>query len=128
MSGHDLKDLEELLEQSAGKGVDIYTHSEMLPAQSYPFFKKFPHFAGNYGNAWWRQIDEFETFNGMFLFTSNCIVPRVRKPPTWTVSTRPVSSECPAHILSPRGRTAKGFFRNHRAGADMPAADRDRAR
>ena len=75
VSGHDLKDLEELLEQSAGKGVDIYTHSEMLPAQSYPFFKKYPHFAGNYGNAWWKQIDEFETFNGMFLFTSNCIVP-----------------------------------------------------
>lgn len=75
ISGHDLKDLEELLIQSEDKGVDIYTHSEMLPAQSYPFFKKFPHFAGNYGNAWWRQIDEFETFNGMFLFTSNCIVP-----------------------------------------------------
>ncbi len=75
VSGHDLKDLEELLVQSEGKGVDIYTHSEMLPAQSYPFFKKFSHFAGNYGNAWWRQIDEFETFNGMFLFTSNCIVP-----------------------------------------------------
>lgn len=75
VSGHDLKDLEELLKQSEGKGVDIYTHSEMLPAQSYPYFKKFPHFAGNYGNAWWKQIDEFETFNGMFLFTSNCIVP-----------------------------------------------------
>ena len=75
ISGHDLKDLEELLIQSEGKGVDIYTHSEMLPAQSYPFFKKFPHFAGNYGNAWWKQLDEFETFNGMFLFTSNCIVP-----------------------------------------------------
>lgn len=75
VSGHDLKDLEELLVQSEGKGVDIYTHSEMLPAQSYPFFKKFSHFAGNYGNAWWRQIDEFETFNGIFLFTSNCIVP-----------------------------------------------------
>ena len=75
ISGHDLKDLEELLIQSDGKGVDIYTHSEMLPAQSYPFFKKFPHFAGNYGNAWWKQVDEFETFNGMFLFTSNCIVP-----------------------------------------------------
>ena len=75
ISGHDLKDLEELLVQSDGKGVDIYTHSEMLPAQSYPFFKKFPHFAGNYGNAWWKQTDEFETFNGMFLFTSNCIVP-----------------------------------------------------
>ena len=75
ISGHDLKDLEELLIQSEGKGVDIYTHSEMLPAQSYPFFKKFPHFAGNYGNAWWKQIDEFETFNGCFVFTSNCIVP-----------------------------------------------------
>lgn len=75
ISGHDLKDLEELLIQSEGKGIDIYTHSEMLPAQSYPFFKKFPHFACNYGNAWWKQVDEFETFNGMFLFTSNCIVP-----------------------------------------------------
>lgn len=75
ISGHDLKDLEELLEQTAGKGVDVYTHSEMLPGQYYPAFKKYPHFAGNYGNAWWRQTDEFETFNGVFLFTSNCIVP-----------------------------------------------------
>lgn len=83
VSGHDLKDLEELLIQSEGKGVDIYTHSEMLPAQSYPFFKKFPHFAGNYGNAWWKQIDEFEKFNGCFLFTSNCIVPP-RKNTTYT--------------------------------------------
>lgn len=75
VSGHDLKDLEELLEQTAGKGVDVYTYSEMLPAQYYPAFKKYPHFAGNYGNAWWKQTDEFETFNGVFLFTSNCIVP-----------------------------------------------------
>lgn len=75
VSGHDLKDLEELLEQTAGKGVDVYTHSEMLPAQYYPAFKKYPHFAGNYGNAWWKQTDEFDTFNGVFLFTSNCIVP-----------------------------------------------------
>lgn len=75
VSGHDLKDLEELLEQTAGKGVDVYTHSEMPPAQYYPAFKKYPHFAGNYGNAWWKQTDEFETFNGVFLFTSNCIVP-----------------------------------------------------
>ena len=75
VSGHDLKDLEELLEQTAGKGVDVYTHSEMLPAQYYPAFKKYPHFAGNYGNAWLKQPDEFETFNGVFLFTSNCIVP-----------------------------------------------------
>lgn len=75
ISGHDLHDLEELLEQTAGTGVDVYTHSEMLPGQYYPFFKKYPHFAGNYGNAWWKQIDEFETFNGCFVFTSNCIVP-----------------------------------------------------
>ncbi|MDE5785883.1 MAG: hydroxylamine reductase, partial [Duncaniella sp.] len=75
ISGHDLHDLEELLEQTAGTGVDVYTHSEMLPGQYYPYFKKFPHFAGNYGNAWWKQIDEFEKFNGCFVFTSNCIVP-----------------------------------------------------
>ena len=75
ISGHDLRALEELLEQTAGTGVDVYTHSEMLPGQYYPFFKKYPHFAGNYGNAWWKQIDEFETFNGCFVFTSNCIVP-----------------------------------------------------
>lgn len=75
ISGHDLKDLEELLEQTKDKGVDVYTHSEMLPGQYYPAFKKYPHFAGNYGNAWWKQTDEFEKFNGVFLFTSNCIVP-----------------------------------------------------
>ncbi|MDL2252025.1 hydroxylamine reductase [Odoribacter sp. OttesenSCG-928-J03] len=75
VSGHDLKDFEELLEQTAGKGVDIYTHSEMLPAHYYPAFKKYPHFVGNYGNAWWKQREEFESFNGVFLFTTNCIVP-----------------------------------------------------
>lgn len=75
ISGHDLKDLEELLEQTKDKGVDVYTHSEMLPGQYYPFFKKYSHFAGNYGNAWWKQTEEFEKFNGVFLFTSNCIVP-----------------------------------------------------
>lgn len=75
ISGHDLKDLEELLEQTKGKGVDVYTHSEMLPGHYYPFFKKYPHFAGNYGNAWWKQTTEFEKFNGVFLFTTNCIVP-----------------------------------------------------
>lgn len=75
ISGHDLKDLEELLEQTKDKGVDVYTHSEMLQGQYYPAFKKYPHFAGNYGNAWWKQTTEFEKFNGVFLFTSNCIVP-----------------------------------------------------
>lgn len=75
ISGHDLKDLEELLEQTKDKGVDVYTHSEMLPGHYYPFFKKYPQFAGNYGNAWWKQTTEFEKFNGVFLFTTNCIVP-----------------------------------------------------
>lgn len=79
ISGHDLKDLEELLEQTAGQGVDVYTHSEMLPAHYYPAFKKYPHFAGNYGNAWWKQREEFETFNGVVLFTTNCIVPPTAK-------------------------------------------------
>lgn len=75
VSGHDLKDLEELLEQTEGSGVDVYTHSEMLPAHYYPKFKKYKHFIGNYGNAWWQQKEEFESFNGVILFTTNCIVP-----------------------------------------------------
>ena len=75
ISGHDLRDLEMLLEQSAGQGVDIYTHSEMLAAHYYPKFKKYPHFAGNYGNAWWKQKEEFEAFNGPILMTTNCVVP-----------------------------------------------------
>jgi len=75
ISGHDLVDLEELLIQTEGRGVDIYTHSEMLPAHYYPAFKKYKHLAGNYGNAWWKQKEEFETFNGPILFTTNCIVP-----------------------------------------------------
>ncbi|MCP1109439.1 hydroxylamine reductase [Lachnospiraceae bacterium PF1-21] len=75
ISGHDLVDLEQLLEQTQGTGVDVYTHSEMLPAHSYPFFKKYDNFVGNYGNAWHRQVTEFETFKGPILFTTNCIVP-----------------------------------------------------
>lgn len=75
VSGHDLKDLEELLEQTEGTGIDVYTHSEMLPAHYYPKFKKYSHFVGNYGNAWWQQKEEFESFNGVILFTTNCIVP-----------------------------------------------------
>lgn len=78
VSGHDLRDLEMLLEQTEGTGVDVYTHSEMLPAHYYPKFKKYSHFAGNYGNAWWKQKEEFETFNGPVLFTTNCIVPPKR--------------------------------------------------
>ena len=75
VSGHDLRDMEMLLDQTQGSGVDVYTHSEMLPAQYYPAFKKYPNFKGNYGNAWWRQKEEFETFNGPILMTTNCIVP-----------------------------------------------------
>ena len=79
ISGHDLKDMEELLAQTDGTGVDVYTHSEMLPANYYPAFKKYKHFVGNYGNSWWKQREEFETFNGPILFTTNCIVPPLEK-------------------------------------------------
>ena len=75
ISGHDLRDMEDLLKQTEGSGVDVYTHSEMLPAHYYPAFKKYKHLAGNYGNAWWKQNTEFESFNGPILFTTNCIVP-----------------------------------------------------
>ena len=75
ISGHDLRDLEMLLEQTQGTGVDVYTHSEMLPAHYYPAFKKYPNFVGNYGNAWWKQKEEFESFHGPFVMTTNCIVP-----------------------------------------------------
>lgn len=79
ISGHDLKDMETLLKQTEGTGVDVYTHSEMLPAHYYPAFKKYEHFVGNYGNAWWQQKEEFTTFNGPILFTTNCIVPPTKK-------------------------------------------------
>lgn len=75
ISGHDLRDMQDLLEQTQGTGVDVYTHSEMLPTHYYPAFKKYEHFAGNYGSAWWKQNEDFETFNGVILFTTNCIVP-----------------------------------------------------
>ena len=75
ISGHDLKDLEQLLKQTEGTGVDVYTHSEMFPAHYYPAFKKYSHLVGNYGNAWWKQKEEFESFNGPILMTTNCIVP-----------------------------------------------------
>lgn len=75
ISGHDLKDMEELLKQTEGTGVDVYTHGEMLPANSYPAFKKYSHFVGNYGSSWWKQNEEFESFNGPILMTTNCIIP-----------------------------------------------------
>lgn len=86
ISGHDLKDLEELLEQTQASGVDVYTHCEMLPAHYYPAFKKYSHFAGNYGNAWWKQKEEFKSFNGPILMTTNCLVPpdEIYKERLWT--------------------------------------------
>ena len=82
ISGHDLKDMEELLKQTEGTGVDVYTHGEMLPANYYPAFKKYDHFVGNYGGSWWHQTDEFESFNGPVLLTTNCLVP-LRKDNTY---------------------------------------------
>ncbi len=82
VSGHDLKDFEELLQQTEGQGIDIYTHSEMLPANYYPAFKKYKHFHGNYGSSWWHQLEDFESFNGPILMTTNCIVP-LRKEQTY---------------------------------------------
>ncbi|WP_163715839.1 hydroxylamine reductase [Mangrovibacterium lignilyticum] len=79
ISGHDLRDMDDLLKQTEGTGVDVYTHSEMLPANYYPEFKKYEHLVGNYGNAWWKQKEEFESFNGPILFTTNCIVPPLEK-------------------------------------------------
>ncbi|MFT4105504.1 MAG: hydroxylamine reductase, partial [Lacrimispora sp.] len=84
ISGHDLTDMEQLLEQTQGTGVDVYTHGEMLPAHYYPAFKKYDNFVGNYGNSWWMQVGEFESFHGPILFTTNCIVP----PKTPEVGTR----------------------------------------
>ncbi len=79
ISGHDLKDMDELLKQTEGTGVDVYTHGEMLPANYYPAFKKYPHLKGNYGGSWWHQNEDFETFNGAILMTTNCIIPIKKK-------------------------------------------------
>ena len=105
ISGHDLRDLEMLLEQTAGTGVDVYTHSEMLPAHYYPAFKKYPHFAGNYGNAWWKQKEEFEKFNGPILMTTNCVVPPTAayKDRLWTTGAAGFSG-C-RHIAGEHGET-----------------------
>ena len=106
ISGHDLKDLEMLLEQTQGTGVDVYTHSEMLPAHYYPAFKKYPHFVGNYGNAWWKQREEFESFNGPILMTTNCIVPPLENAKytdrLWTTGTAGLNLE--RHIPGEYGK------------------------
>ena len=106
ISGHDLADLEMLLEQTQGTGVDVYTHSEMLPAHYYPAFKKYPNFVGNYGNAWWKQREEFESFNGPILMTTNCIVPPLENAKytdrLWTTGTAGLNSE--RHIPGEYGK------------------------
>ncbi|URA09717.1 hydroxylamine reductase [Thermospira aquatica] len=98
ISGHDLKDLLELLEQTKDTGIDVYTHSEMLPAHYYPVFKKYPNFAGNYGNAWWKQTEEFESFRGPILFTTNCLVPPKESYKDRVYTTGPVSYPGLRHI------------------------------
>ncbi|ADD03105.1 hybrid cluster protein [Thermoanaerobacter italicus Ab9] len=108
ISGHDLKDLEQLLEQTAGTGVDVYTHGEMLPAHYYPTFKKYPHFVGNYGNAWWQQDKEFELFNGPILMTTNCLVPPKDSYKDRVYTTGVVGFEGAKHI--PEGPDGKKDF------------------
>lgn len=109
VSGHDLKDLEELLEQSKESGVDIYTHGEMLPAQYYPAFKKYAHFKGNYGNSWWKQGEEFESFNGAILMTTNCITPVRRSYRDRIFTTGVVGYEGVTHIGERESGGAKDF-------------------
>lgn len=111
ISGHDLKDLEELLQQSEGNGVDVYTHGEMLPANSYPAFKKYSHLVGNYGGSWWHQPDEFESFNGPVLLTTNCLVP-LRKSSTYLdrlYTTGVVGYDGATHIPDRQAGGAKDF-------------------
>ncbi|EDS78203.1 hydroxylamine reductase [Clostridium botulinum C str. Eklund] len=109
ISGHDLKDMEELLKQTEGTGVDVYTHSEMLPANYYPAFKKYDHFVGNYGNAWWKQNEEFESFNGPILMTTNCLVPPKDSYKDRVYTTGAVSFEGLKHIEDRKDGKAKDF-------------------
>ncbi|KGM98405.1 hydroxylamine reductase [Clostridium novyi A str. 4552] len=109
ISGHDLKDMEELLKQTEGTGVDVYTHSEMLPANYYPAFKKYNHFVGNYGNAWWKQNEEFESFNGPILMTTNCLVPPKDSYKDRVYTTGAVAFEGLKHIEDRKDGKAKDF-------------------
>lgn len=109
ISGHDLKDLEELLKQTEGTGVDVYTHGEMLPAHYYPAFKKYPHFAGNYGNAWWKQDKEFDSFNGPILLTTNCLIPPKDSYKDRLFTTGVVGYEGVKHIPAREDGQAKDF-------------------
>jgi len=124
ISGHDLRDMEDLLKQTEGTGVDVYTHSEMLPANYYPAFKKYDHFVGNYGNSWWKQKEEFESFNGPILFTTNCIVPP-RKNATYTdriYTTGASGLDGATHIPARNGDGMKDFSQiiEHAKKCDPP--------
>lgn len=109
ISGHDLKDMEELLKQTEETGVDVYTHSEMLPANYYPAFKKYEHFVGNYGNAWWKQDKEFESFNGPILMTTNCITPPKSSYKDRMYSTGAAGFEGVKHVADRVNGTSKDF-------------------
>ncbi|MEA1973637.1 MAG: hydroxylamine reductase, partial [Candidatus Cloacimonadota bacterium] len=109
ISGHDLKDMEELLEQTKGTGVDVYTHSEMLPANYYPAFKKYDNFVGNYGNAWWKQNTEFESFNGAIILTTNCLVPPKESYKARVFTTNNVGFSGVKHIAEAKKGEAKDF-------------------
>ncbi|MBT3168238.1 MAG: hydroxylamine reductase [Candidatus Cloacimonetes bacterium] len=109
ISGHDLKDMEELLEQTNGTGVDVYTHSEMLPANYYPAFKKYEHFVGNYGNAWWQQDKEFNSFNGVIIMTTNCLVPPKDSYKNRVFTTNNVGFDGVKHIPAAKKGEAKDF-------------------
>lgn len=109
ISGHDLKDIEELLKQTEGTGVDVYSHCEMLPAQYYPAFKKYEHFAGNYGNAWWKQKVEFESFNGPVLLTTNCLVPPSPSYIDRVYTTGQVGFDAVKHIADRQNGAEKDF-------------------
>lgn len=126
VSGHDLKDFEELLEQSENSGVDIYTHSEMLPAHYYPAFKKYKHFVGNYGSSWWHQLEDFENFNGAILMTTNCIVP-LRKENTYLnrFFTTGMAGYPGARHIAPRKEGGKKDFSELIAVAKQCAAPKE---
>ncbi|NMA68226.1 MAG: hydroxylamine reductase [Desulfitobacterium sp.] len=121
ISGHDLKDLEELLEQTAGTGVDVYTHGEMLPAHYYPAFKKYDHFVGNYGNAWWKQDKEFDSFNGPILLTTNCLVPPKASYKDRLFTTNVVGFEGIKHIPDREEGKAKDFSEIIELAKTLPA-------
>ena len=121
ISGHDLLDMEQLLKQTEGTGVDVYTHGEMLPANSYPAFKKYDHLVGNYGNAWWQQDKEFDTFNGAIILTTNCLVPPKDSYKNRVFTTNEVGFEGIKHITDPEKGQEKDFSAAIALAKTLPA-------